>query len=195
MTHAGLVVVISSPSGGGKSTIIENLLATGNNSYHYSISATTRSRRSNEKDGRDYYFLDYDDFIRKQKNGEFVEWAEVHGDLYATPRASVDGWLQQGLVVLLDVDVDGGLEIKERYGPHALLIFIKPPSFESLLQRLKERNTESDSQIERRLSRYPKEIMKSKLYDHIVVNENLDKTIQSIAKIITEHHKAEINRR
>lgn len=186
MRRRGLLVIISSPSGGGKSSVIQKVLETRNGHFRYSISATTRRRRPDEEDGRDYHFLDYENFIGKRQNDEFVEWAEVHGDLYATPKARIDVWLEEGCVVFLDVDVDGGLEIKRQYGTDTVLIFIKPPSFESLVRRLKARNTESQTQIDKRLSRFPKETMKSKYYDHIVVNENLIKTAQDILQIVRQ---------
>jgi guanylate kinase len=194
----GLLVVISSPSGGGKTSIIRGVLAESNSNYRYSISATTRPQRNNEVNARDYYFLSMDEFNRKKAAGEFVEWAEVHGDYYATPKKQLDEWLEQGKIVLLDLDVDGGLEIKRKYGDDAVLIFIKPPSFQSLVQRLKERQTESEAQIEKRLKRYPKEIAKSQLYDHRITNEQLDVTVNEIVKIInhalkTRNSKVEVS--
>ncbi len=194
----GLLAVISSPSGGGKTSIIRRVLADSNGNYRYSISATTRPQRSNEVHGKDYYFLSLDEFNRKKAAGEFVEWAEVHGNYYATPRVQLDEWLGKGKIVLLDLDVDGGLQIKRKYGAAAVLIFIKPPSFQSLVQRLKERQTESDAQIEERLKRYPKEIAKSQLYDHRITNEQLDATVDEIVKIINyalenRNSKVEVN--
>lgn len=186
METSGLLVVISSPSGGGKTTIIHKVLATGNSNYRYSISATTRPRRGNERDGADYFFLTLNEFNEKRDIGEFVEWAEVHGDYYATPKWKLDQWLAEGRIVLLDLDVDGGLAIKESYRDLAVLIFINPPSYQSLVERLKSRQTESQAQIEKRLQRYPKEIEKSKHYDYRIVNEQLDSTVQEIIKIINE---------
>ncbi|NIR48695.1 guanylate kinase [candidate division KSB1 bacterium] len=184
MKRRGLLVVISAPSGGGKTTIIRKVLAATNENYRYSISATTRERRENEVDGRDYFFLSEKEFERKKRQGEFVEWAEVHGDFYATPREHLDRWLDEGRIVLLDLDVDGGLEIKNKYSNSAILIFVKPPSFQSLIQRLKNRKTESDAEIEKRLQRYPKEIQKADEYDYQIVNQNLDDTVKEIVKIV-----------
>ncbi len=182
----GLLVVISSPSGGGKTTIIHKVLATGNHNYRYSISATTRPRRGNERDGEDYFFLTLDEFNTKRDRGEFVEWAEVHGNYYATPKWQLDKWLAEGRIVLLDLDVDGGLAIKNRYRNLAVLIFINPPSYQSLVERLKSRQTESLAQIDKRLQRYPKEIEKSRQYDYCIVNEQLDSTVQEILNIINQ---------
>ncbi len=186
MQEKGLLVVISAPSGGGKTTIIRKVLATGNGNYRYSISATTRSRRPNEVNGRDYFFMSPEEFWDRQKRGEFVEWAEVHGHWYATPKAQLERWLEEGRIVFLDLDVDGGLRIKERYGDAALLIFVEPPSVEDLMTRLRSRNTESPAQIETRLARYPKEMAAGKRYDYQIVNENLDETVHKIRELIEQ---------
>lgn len=186
MDKKGLLVVISAPSGGGKTTVIRKVLASGNGNFRYSISATTRVQRPTEVHGRDYYFLSPDEFTARREEGDFIEWAVVHGHLYATPKKQLDAWLDEGRVVFLDLDVDGGLEVKKKYGNSALLIFIKPPSLESLIQRLKKRKTESQAQIEKRLERYPKEIRQSEHYDHRIVNEKLDKTVNEILNIVSK---------
>lgn len=188
MRKRGLLVVISAPSGGGKTTVIRGVLASGNGNFRYSISSTTRLRRPNEVNGRDYQFLSLEEFKDKRKNGEFVEWAEVHGNLYATPREPLDRWLQEGRIVFLDLDVKGGLEIKKHYKEAALLIFIHPPSLESLVDRLKERKTETQAEIDRRLKRVPEEMQKSKLYDYQILNEKLNKTTDEILKVINNHN-------
>lgn len=187
MNRKGLLVVISAPSGGGKTTIIQKVLEAGNGNFRYSISATTRPRRPNEVDGQHYYFMDRDTFMLKKERGEFVEWAEVHGDYYATPKAQLESWLNEGNIVFLDVDVDGGLEIKKQYRDSSLLIFVKPPSLESLVRRLKERKTESTAQINKRLERYPKELEKAAYYDYQMVNENLQQTIQKVLDIVKQY--------
>ncbi|MFQ5638114.1 MAG: guanylate kinase [bacterium] len=185
MMGKGLLVVISAPSGGGKTTVIREVLASGNDNYRYSISTTTRARRPNEIHGRDYHFLSKEEFIRKREKGCFIEWAEVHGNLYATPKAQLEKWLDEGRVVFLDLDVDGGLAVKKQFGDSALLIFIKPPSFDSLFRRLEARNTESRAHIQKRLERYPKEIQKSVYYDCAIVNEKLEETVENIFRILT----------
>lgn len=188
MPKRGVLVVISAPSGGGKTTLLRRVRAEGSGCFEYSISATTRTRRRNEVDGRDYFFLNMDEFERRKKNGEFVEWAEVHGYHYGTPAEPIERWLDQGKVILADLDVDGGLAVKARFGESALLIFVRPPSFVSLFERLKKRNTETDSEIEKRLQRYPKEMKKSKYYDVQVVNENLDETAAKVLKLINNYN-------
>lgn len=187
MPKRGVLVVISAPSGGGKTTLLRKVRASGSGCFEYSISATTRMRRRNEVDGRDYFFLKRDEFERKKKSGEFVEWAEVHGYHYGTPAEPIKRWLEQGKVVLADLDVDGGLAVKARLGESVLLIFVRPPSFESLLKRLKKRKTETDSEIEKRLQRYPKEMKKAKYYDVQVVNEDLDETAAEVLKLINNY--------
>ncbi|MFQ5650357.1 MAG: guanylate kinase [bacterium] len=188
MNQRGLLVVISAPSGGGKTTILRRVLQSGNGNFRYSVSTTTRARRRGEIEGRDYHFVSTNEFQRRRDNGEFIEWAEVHGHYYATPREPIERWLDEGRLILTDLDVVGGLTIKEQYGDSALLIFVKPPSFQSLIQRLKSRNTETPAEIEKRLERYPDEIEKSKFYDYQCVNDDLKQTIQSLLKIINQHY-------
>jgi guanylate kinase len=187
MNKKGLLVVISAPSGGGKTTIIQKVFESGNGNFRYSISATTRPRRPNEINGQHYYFMDVNTFMQKKASGEFVEWAEVHGDYYATPKAPLESWLSEGNIVFLDLDVNGGLEIKKKYGDSALLLFIKPPSLQSLVERLKERKTESKAEISKRLERYPKELKKAEYYDYQIVNEKLEQTIQNVLDIVKKH--------
>lgn len=189
MDKKGLLVVVSSPSGGGKTTIIRKVLASGNGDFRYSVSATTRKRRVNEVDGKDYHFMDLNQFLEERRKGAFIEWAEVHGSYYATPKRQLDEWLRDGYVIFLDVDVQGGIEIKGKYGDLALLIFIKPPSLQSLRDRLLARKTENETQINKRLERYPLEMEKAKFYDIAIVNEDLDSTVRSILLVINDFRK------
>lgn len=181
--------MISAPSGGGKTTILRKVRESGNGDFRYSVSVTTRAKRPGEIDGKDYRFITLDTFDRMRENGEFVEWAEVHGYYYATPKTPITTWLAKGLVVLSDLDVYGGLSVKKHFGDAAVLIFVKPPSFESLVERLSGRNTESRAEIERRLRRYPDEMEKAKLYDYRCVNDDLEKTTREILEIINKHHR------
>ena len=188
MGRKGLLVVISAPSGGGKTTVIRRVLASGNGDFTYSISATTRQLRVGEVDGQDYHFLSLEEFNRKKEKGEFVEWAEVHGNYYATPRTPIERWLNEGKTVFLDLDVNGGLEVKKYFNDSALLIFIKPPSVESLVQRLRGRKTETQHEIDKRLKRVPEEMHKSQRYDYQILNEDLDNTKTEILEIIRNHN-------
>ena len=132
----------------------------------------------------DYFFLSRDEFERRIRAGDFVEWAEVHGHLYGTPKSALQAWLRQGKIVLLDIDVQGGLEVKRQFGDEALLIFIMPPSVEELEKRLRSRQTDSPEVIENRLKAMPKEIEMSKYYDVIVVNENLAQAVKQVQDAI-----------
>ena len=188
MGRKGLLVVISAPSGGGNTTVIRRVLASGNGNFKYSISATTRRIRAGEVDGQDYLFLSLEGFKDKKEQGEFVEWAEVHGNYYATPRKPIEKWLNEGKTVFLDLDVNGGLEVKKDFNDSALLIFIKPPSVESLVQRLRGRKTETQHEIDKRLKRVPEEMHKSQRYDYQILNEDLDNTKTEILEIIRSHN-------
>lgn len=188
--RSGLLVVISAPSGGGKTTVIRSLLKKDDPRFVYSVSATTRPRRQNEIDGLDYVFLSQETFRRMVDEGAFIEWAYVHKNIYGTLRTTVESLLDDGKIVLLDLDVQGGLEIKKQYGDEALLIFIKPPSLAELERRLRTRNTEHEQAINTRLSAVPDELAKSQAYDHIVVNFNLEATVEAVDKIIKQTYES-----
>jgi guanylate kinase len=188
MTATGLLVVFSSPSGGGKTTILKRVLETQNSALKYSISLTTRAKRPGEIDAQDYFFVSKSSFQNKVEQGEFVEWEEVHGNCYGTLLAPLQKWRAEGRLVWLDLDVKGGLAIKKRFGSSALLVFIEPPSYESLHQRLQARKSETREQIEKRLSRYPEEMAMAGLYDYRIINEDIDKTIQEVATILKKHY-------
>jgi guanylate kinase len=188
----GLLVVLSAPSGGGKTTILKHLLDARMNDAHYSISATTRGKRSEEMDGKDYHFVDQSEFDRMVADGEFIEWAEVHGNYYGTPKKPIKEWLNKGKLVLLDIDVQGGLNVKKEFGDDALLVFIAPPSFDVLVERLAGRNSESTAQIKTRLTRYPMEMEQSAQYDVCVVNRTLTETVEQISKIIDNYRRSRL---
>lgn len=156
----------------------------------FSVSATTRSRRNGEQHAKDYYFLTREEFERRVKAGELVEWEEIYGDLYGTLKSEIDGALSTGRVMLFDVDVKGALSIKQHY-PEALLIFIKPPSVESLKQRLTGRKTENEVALGKRLERVPMELELGAKFDHQVVNDNLPKAIARVEAIVAKHAELE----
>lgn len=185
------MVVISAPSGAGKTTIC-NLLAERNENFKISISATTRQPRSNEKDGIDYFFISEEEFKRKVEKDEFLEWETVHGYYYGTLKNQVDELLSQGYHVIFDIDVNGALRINKKY-PKAILIFLKPPSVEELKRRLAERRSDEPVEIEKRLQRLPEEYEKSKFFDHEVVNNELDQTLEDIENIIRKSEKPNQN--
>ncbi len=183
----GYLVVISAPSGGGKTTVIHRLLEHREPDFMYSVSATTRAPRPGEQHGRDYFFLSKEEFVARANEGKFVEWAEVHGNWYGTPKDAIENWLQKGKFVFMDLDVQGGINVKTQYGDRAILIFIKPPSFESLRERLIGRNTDSPQVIQTRLDNAATELDMAKHYDHVVVNYNLDDTVAEVRTIVNQY--------
>jgi guanylate kinase len=183
------VLVLSGPSGAGKSTFVAGLLQTFDG-LRFSVSATTRSRRPEEVDGRDYHFLARAEFERRVAAGEFLEHAEVHGERYGTLQSEVESTLAKGASVLLDVDVQGGVSVKRRL-PDAVLVFLLPPSLQVLEQRLRERGTEAEATIRRRLQRAPDEIRCLPQYDYVVVNDTREETRAALFAI----YRAETLRR
>ncbi len=179
----GKLIVISAPSGCGKTTITNALLKR-HPEFTFSVSATTRSKRRNEVHGRHYFFLTKEEFDRAIEKNDLVEWEEIYGNCYGTLKSVVDEALEQGKILLFDVDVNGGLSIKKQYPDDTVLIFIEPPGLEDLKNRLQRRNTEDEIQFNRRLERVPMELEKGKLYEYSVVNDDLEKAINDVDKIV-----------
>jgi len=182
----GLLVVLSSPSGGGKTTVIKRLLAEESN-YLYSVSMTTRPPRENETDGRDYFFIDEKTFADKIDRNELIEYEKVHGYLYGTPKAPLERAIAEGQVVLLDMDVHGALTLQKHYPNHSLLVFLEPPDMNRLIERLKGRGSEGSEQIARRLQRVPEEMVLAENFDRVIVNEDLAATLRRVRSIIKDH--------
>ena len=181
---AGKLVIFSAPSGSGKSTII-NYLLTQNLNLHFSISATSRSPRGNEKDGVEYYFLTPEQFRAKINEGEFLEYEEVYTDkFYGTLKSEVDRILNEGNNVVFDVDVVGGCNIKNYYGDKALSIFIQPPSIEALRDRLVGRGTDSMDVIENRLTKASFEMSFASKFDKVIINDNLENAKTETLQVI-----------
>ena len=176
------VVVVSGPSGAGKSSFVKVLLDEGPE-LKYSVSATTRARRSHETDGRDYFFLSREEFTRRADAGEFVEWAHVHGEMYGTLRTQTDEALRQGKNVLLDVDVQGGKSVRQAY-PDGVFLFVLPPTLEALEARLRGRGTDSDERIRLRLENARREIPMAREYDYAVVNDDLAAASRKVLSIV-----------
>jgi len=190
----GLLCVISSPSGGGKSSIIHEILKR-HPEYRYSISATTRPPRQYEKNGVHYYFLSDDEFERRLARGEFIEWAWVHGHRYGTLKEPIENMLENGDVVLLDIDVIGGGNVRKLFPDRSLLIFLKPPSVKELIRRLKGRRSETEAQIRKRLDRLPMELAAAKDYDVVIVNDDFLKTVEQVEEEIEKAlKKQEVDR-
>jgi guanylate kinase len=176
------LIVVSGPSGAGKSTVVDRILE---RSPHLvaSVSVTTRLPRGDERDGVDYFFVERDGFERRREAGAFLEWAEVHGNLYGTPAAFVSRMLEEGMNVILEIDVQGGMLVRDSR-PEAVLIFIMPPGFETLRERLRGRGTDDEEVIKRRLENARREISSYGSYDYIVVNDELERCADDCLAII-----------
>jgi guanylate kinase len=175
-------VVLSAPSGVGKTTIARRLLAA-RDDVGYSISATTRLPRGEERHGVDYYFLTEDEFAAREARGDFAEWAVVHGRRYGTLRSEVERLLGEGRHVLMDIDVQGAAQFVRTF-PDSVLVFILPPSVEVLVDRLRSRATESDAQLAERLRNAHAEFQEAGRYHHLVVNDDLDRAVSEVSAII-----------
>lgn len=183
----GKLIIFSAPSGSGKSTIINKLMSEYGLRGRFSISATSRKPRGSEQDGVEYYFLSEEDFRRRISEGDFLEYEEVYpGCFYGTLRSEVDRTLDRGENVILDIDVQGGLNVKKIYGDRALTLFIQPPSIERLRERLERRGTDAPEVIERRLAKAETELSFAPKYDAVVVNDDLEEACQAAARTIED---------
>lgn len=178
----GRIFVISAPSGAGKSTLCSKITARFTD-LAYSVSHTTREPRAGEKDGIDYFFISVEEFKDRIKNNLWAEWAEVHGNFYGTSLKFIQDKTAQGSHLLLDIDVQGAKQFKRSF-PEAVTIFIMPPSIKALEQRLKKRATDSDEVIAKRIANAKGEIAQSSFYDHIVVNDDLDRASKELVNIV-----------
>ena len=177
----GRLFVVAGPSGAGKGTLIAELLKRYDTAW-LSISSTTRKPRRGEVEGSQYHFLDEDDFKASARKGEFLEWAEVHGNLYGTPRARVEEKLAQGKDVILEIDVQGARQVREKM-PHAVSIFVLPPSLQVLEERLRERGTEGEEELRRRLENARRESRHKEDYEYVVVNGQLHRAVEEFCGI------------
>ena len=179
--NKGRLIVFSAPSGCGKGTMLEEILK--DKRFAVSVSATTRAPREGEKDGINYHFLTREDFEQRIADGKFIEYAEYCQNLYGTLSSEVDGRLEQGLNVILEIEPQGAMKIREKR-PDALFIFIVPPSVGELRRRLKKRGTERDEVIEERVSKAAWEISQAEKYDYIIVNDALEDAISDFFAVI-----------
>ncbi len=179
-----LVIIISAPSGCGKTTIVNKLLGK-MPGIKRSISCTTRSPREGEADGEDYIFMSEEEFKRKREEGAFLEWEDNFGQSYGTLEVQAKEAAAEGRDIVLSIDVKGARKVKKKI-PESISVFIMPPSVEELYARLKGRNTDNNEQLEMRIKEARKEIEASDEYDYLVVNEDLDQAIEELCEIITE---------
>jgi guanylate kinase len=177
-----LLLILSSPSGAGKTTLTRLLLDRCPD-LRFSVSHTTRPPRANEVDGRDYHFVDRAQFLELVSGGAFLEWAEVHGNLYGTPAAPVRESLASGECVILEIDVQGGMQVVERY-PATVLVFVTTPDFRVLEDRLRGRQTEDEATIRRRLENARREVAMGERYHHRITNEDLDRAVDDLASLL-----------
>lgn len=180
----GVIIAISAPSGAGKTTIVKQILTTFQ-SVVFSVSATTRKKRANEVEGKDYFFITEEEFKKKIENDEFVEWEKVYDYYYGTFKSFIEGNINKGNSVLLEIDVKGALALKEIY-TESVLIFIVPPSYNELVERLKNRKTESEKDFQKRIERAKMELREKHKFDYLVVNNDLKKAIFEVKEIVNK---------
>lgn len=180
----GKLLIFSAPSGSGKSTIVHHLLQAFPQ-IEFSISATSRSPRGKEKEGVDYYFLSADEFRKRIRNGDFLEWEEVYTDkYYGTLRSEVERIWNKGHHVIFDIDVEGGINLKKQFGDRALSVFIQAPGIDVLENRLRGRGTDSEEVIQQRLAKAELEMQKAPEFDIILVNDDLKKALNKAEELV-----------
>ena len=178
------LVIISAPSGSGKTTLVKEVLKEDFN-LKFSISACSRTKRTGEIQGKDYYFLGIDEFKHKINNNEFVEWEEVYkNNFYGTLKSEVQSILEKNQNIIFDIDVIGGLNIKKQYMKNSISIFIMPPSIKELENRLRNRNTDSEENIKKRIAKAGEEIKLAKDFDKIIINDDLQNAVKKMKEIL-----------
>lgn len=184
----GHLFVLSGPAGAGKGTVLKKAFE-GLDGLAYSVSCTTRAPRPGEVDGVSYYFMDEETFKKMAAEGLFLEWANVHGHRYGTRKDVVEKALSSGRDIVLEIDVQGAAKVKEKM-PEAVMTFIQPPSFEELERRLKGRGTECEADVERRLADARIEMSQAGKYDHLIINDTVDKAAEEFIKIVKQYREA-----
>ncbi|MBO8136573.1 MAG: guanylate kinase [Desulfotomaculum sp.] len=183
MNKKGILLVLSGPSGAGKGTVCQGLIKT-SKSIHLSVSVTTRSPRPGEQHGKNYFFISEKEFIEMAEKDQLLEWAKVYDNYYGTPRQWVEEKLDKGEDVLLEIDIQGALQIKKKF-PDSILVFIVPPSINELQARLIKRGTDKEDVIQKRLNCVEGELQEIPKYDYIVVNDKLEDAVNAVKSIIT----------
>lgn len=185
MSRNGKLIVFSAPSGSGKTTIVQHLLKKKDLNLGFSISATSRAPRGDEKHGEQYYFMSFDEFKKHIKNDDFLEWEEVYRDnFYGTLNTEVERLWALEKNVIFDIDVVGGLRIKKKYPDQTLAVFVKPPSVDELKRRLKERKTESEDKINMRIAKASIELATAPQFDYVIENNNLETALQEAHDLV-----------
>ncbi len=179
----GRLIVLSAPSGAGKTTLT-NRMRTAHPAWVFSISATTREPRAHENNGVDYIFLSNEQFDAYLAENRFVEWEQVHGNRYGTLKSAIEATLADGKTLILDVDVKGGVNIKKHFRDDTIAIFVDVPDRETLVARLNGRGTEDAATIQKRLDRYPEEISYKGDYDHVIINDDLERATEELETIL-----------
>lgn len=175
MEHNGKLIVFSAPSGSGKTTIVHHLLSHPELKLDFSISATSRPARGQEQNGKDYYFISADEFKKHINNNDFIEWEEVYtNNFYGTLKSEINRIWSNGQHVIFDIDVKGGLNIKQQFPTQTLAIFVQPPSIEEMETRLRNRQTDSEEKIKERVAKASKEMVFAKDFDLILLNDDLE---------------------
>ncbi len=188
MSEKGKIIVLSAPSGTGKSTIIGELMKHPELKLGFSVSATSRAPRGGEQNGVHYYFLTPQEFERRVQAGDFVEWSEVYkGTRYGTLVSEVERVTGAGNNLIMDIDVEGALNVKKRFGDDALLIFIEPPTLQVLEQRLRDRATDDEVSIGRRLAKAEYEMSFAPQYDCVVINDKLPEAVEKVGRVIRQY--------
>ncbi|MAT39070.1 MAG: guanylate kinase [Ectothiorhodospiraceae bacterium] len=187
-----MLIVLSAPSGAGKTTIAKAIMQQMENLY-FSVSATTRPKRKNEEEGTDYFFLTHEEFQWKIRNEELVEFEEIFGNYYGTLKSTIDEALEKGDSLIFDIDVKGAVSIKRLYPDDCVSIFIMPPDLDTLRERIVGRDSDGEREIETRMARAQYEIDQKSEFDHVVVNDNLEHAIDEVKKILQDERKKRTN--
>ncbi|MDU2066533.1 MAG: guanylate kinase [Sporomusaceae bacterium] len=183
----GALLVLSGPSGAGKGTICKELLRKASTTLHYSVSVTTRPMRVGEENGVNYWFVSQEEFLTMREQQNLLEWAEVYGNYYGTPRQFVEEKLQAGQDVILEIDIQGAMKVKESF-PQGVFIYILPPSLTELEHRIVGRGTDSEAVIERRMKCVKEELTFAHEYDYVIVNDVVAKAVSQVEAIMQAEH-------
>ena len=187
LNQKGLLIVLSGPSGVGKATVRKALFKSPDHKFTYSVSMTTRKPREGEVEGQDYYFVSEEEFLKRIKEGRFLEYAKFVGNYYGTPIEQVQKMIEQGDEVVLEIEVEGAMQVKAKM-PDAVLVFIAPPTYGALKTRLLGRGTETEEIIMERISKAHRELTLAAGYDYIVINDDVDNAADRIKAIIRAEH-------